>query len=853
MLNRSRIIDILIICALGCIVPGGCSLREHAPSGADNKAVQIIGRDVPTETMVQGKVRVKVTDEFADKLELELARKAEPNNDGLPHQWNEFVQSMGVIKVERTFPYAGKFESRTRKEGLHLWYDIYFDEATPITRAGNGLSDVEGIAFVEYIPQIRMSYEYQISYGSDIADTKTEDSRMYGSTGVPMAEAPVFNDPGLSNQWHYYNDGTFSESAVPGADINVLPVWKEGIVGRSDVIVVITDMGVDFSHEDLKDNMWNGVDDQGNLIYGYNFHDDTYVINPGDHATHIAGTIAAVNNNGIGVCGIAGGDSEKGVEGVKIMSCQIASPDGNVEFSDGQGGAAIKWAADHGTVISQNSWQYTQGFYNQMIESDREAFEYFIKYAGLDENGVQTGPMAGGVIFFAAGNAMSEMAYPQSYDKVIAVSSMKSDFTAFANNNYGPWVDLTAPGGDSYKQGGDAIYSTIPENEEGELYGYMHGTSMASPHAAGVAALIVSHFGGPGFTAQELKFRLFSTLRPLEQFSQRYDGLLGHGLVDAAGAILGSVSEGPDAVTDLMVEAYSNRLVYSFTVPAGDPKPATAYLLLSDSMIDDSNYQKSDFEMIDISGCGSGEKFEGEYLSSAFDMTYNVAVVTVDENGGISQVSNNVEVVIGANNAPSIEAVDGTELRISNRDRIVARFVIKDEDGHDMAVSFDNYPNHIYYEFDKGNDTLYLTINGKTANVGEYSLNLKATDPYGLYSSIGIDYEIYEKKDEPDEPEKPEEPIEPEPPADDPIKDTEDADFILYPNPVIDNVYIKSSVGEVEADVRLYSQTGVLLQEMEKMTLGTGAPVDMADYPAGTYSFEIICQGRIVIENVVKL
>ncbi len=812
-----------IACALSVLAIAACSMDESLSVQENNVYSQGRG-DLVSETMVQGMIRVKFTEDFACQL----------YQGNASDQWNDFAATLGVTKIERTFPYAGEFEARTRKEGMHLWYNVYFDSSATLTKASNGIADIEGVAIVECLPKIEMSYDYQITYADNQANNDTQ--------AASGEELPVFDDPGLSNQWHYYNDGTISEKAVPGADINVLPVWKEGITGSSEVIVVVTDMGVDYNHEDLKDNMWTGTNEQGNIINGYNFYDNDYVIIPGPHATHIAGTIAAVNNNGIGVCGIAGGDAGNDKPGVKIMTCQIATPEGSVSFSDGQGGAAIKWAADHGAVISQNSWQYTQGFYNQILESDRDAFDYFVKYAGMDSTGTQTGPMAGGVIFFACGNAMSEMSYPQSYEKVIAVSSIKSDFSAYKNNCYGPWVDLSAPGGDKHADGEDAIYSTLPDNK----YGYMHGTSMASPHAAGVAALIVSHCGGPGFTAQELKFRLFSTLRPLDNTSSR---LIGHGLVDAANAILGSTAEGPEAVSDLHVVSESNKLNYSFTVPEGKNKPVKAYLLLSGNIIDDSNYQKSDFETIDISGYESGRIYEGEYFASAFDTLINVALITIDDHGGTSGVSNNVVVSIGRNHAPVIESVDGSNLKLTNRERIVARFVITDEDGHDMAVSLDNKPNYMYYEFDKGNDTLYLTVNGKTAPLGSYSITLSATDPYGLSAYLDIYYEISEKEDETEKPQGPDTPEESDPI---PPVDSEDVDFVFYPNPVLDNLYIKSSEGDAEVNLKMYSHNGALLMDRD-MTIGSGSVVDMTDYPAGNYSFKVTYKDQEVVKNIVKL
>lgn len=352
----------------------------------------------------------------------------------------------------------------------------------------------------------------------------------------------------------------------------------EKTAGRSDVIVAVVDEGVEYTHPDLAGNMWSGI--------GKNFCDrDNDDITWGEgHGTHVAGTIAAVSNNGIGISGIAGGTG--GGNGAKIMSCEIFHPtDGHYDANSNATADAIKYAADNGAVICQNSWGYAAGAlsYDQWSSADRatkEAIDYFIRYAGMSPDGeTQTGPMAGGVVIFAAGNEYSRLAsYPAAYDACISVASISCTYEAAWYTNYGSTVDICAPGGGdeanfvnliSYDEGYNL--STIPTNLQngdsfvytyanGETetktidyvsstvgYGYMMGTSMACPHVSGVAALIVSQFGAPGFTNEQLKEKLFSTARDIDSYQGTiynswdrgtYAGKIGK-LVDA-GAVLDS-------------------------------------------------------------------------------------------------------------------------------------------------------------------------------------------------------------------------------------------------------------------------------------------------------------------------
>ena len=468
--------------------------------------------------------------------------------------------------MERLFADNGCAE-RTRKAGLDLWYIIRFGGSAE--QVAEDFGEIAGVNHVEIPRRIT-------KVGGMSRKSGTPWRKLMALPKAAPSNYP-FNDPLFGGQWPLYNDGTINANAQAGADINVLPAWEK-TAGRSDVIVAVVDEGVEYTHPDLAGNMWSGI--------GKNFCDrDNDDITWGEgHGTHVAGTIAAVSNNGIGISGIAGGTG--GGNGAKIMSCEIFHPtDGHYDANSNATADAIKYAADNGAVICQNSWGYAAGAlsYDQWSSADRatkEAIDYFIRYAGMSPDGeTQTGPMAGGVVIFAAGNEYSRLAsYPAAYDACISVASISCTYEAAWYTNYGSTVDICAPGGGdeanfvnliSYDEGYNL--STIPTNLQngdsfvytyanGETetktidyvsstvgYGYMMGTSMACPHVSGVAALIVSQFGAPGFTNEQLKEKLFSTARDIDSYQGTiynswdrgtYAGKIGK-LVDA-GAVLDS-------------------------------------------------------------------------------------------------------------------------------------------------------------------------------------------------------------------------------------------------------------------------------------------------------------------------
>ena len=466
-------------------------------------------------------VKVLFSEQLCDLVEEDLSRgQIRTRSEGL----NGLVDELGIESMERLFPFAGEFEPRTRKEGLHRWYKVRYAQDIPATRATRAFEALPGVEMVE----------------------------------EPMKASLTTDDKYWGDQWALYN------TRYPGIDVNVQEVWDNYTVGNPDVVVAVIDGGIDLKHPDLA---WNC------LPSGH----ESYVSGAAnvvghDHGTHVAGTIAAVSNNGIGVAGIAGGDYAKGRRGISLLSQQCFYQVGsgaNAYDRSGDFETAIKEAADKGALISSNSWGWNFDYdddgritgselasarsahQNVQYYSIARAIDYFVKYAGCDNDGNQLpgSLMKGGLVVFAAGNENIPYGAPGNYEPCLSVGAVTVSGNRASFSNYGDWVDLCAPGSN--------IISTHPNSS----YVSYSGTSMACPHVSGVASLVVSAFGGQGFTVDDLKSRLLEGARDIGlSTGEKPVG----SLVDAMGAFMAHDSKTPDPVTDFTTVPIGHNLRLDF-------------------------------------------------------------------------------------------------------------------------------------------------------------------------------------------------------------------------------------------------------------------------------------------------
>lgn len=543
------------------------------PSGGLSGGNDQIADDITDGETVKGWVRIKLKPEAQPLRVGAFTRGAvESGNE----QLDAIAEELGVTEIRRVFLDGGKFAERRRRYGLHLWYDLKIDENMPVTRAEQSIVGLENVQVVQPIYKVRME-SYTILPAESVYQPALTSARQSAT-----AEELPFNDPDLPKQWHYHNDGSIDRT-VPGSDINLFEGWKvAGTYGDPEVIVAVLDYGIQYDHPDLAANMWinedeipgNGEDDDNNGviddIYGANFmvnmngspdKSPTGNIKPGNHGTHVGGTIAAVNGNGVGGCGVAGGSNTG--DGVRLMTLQFQDERGsdNIPMLE-----AFAYAADNGAVIANCSWTISQ---TGMAEDTSAALDYFIENAGTDENGIQTGPMKGGLIVCAAGNTGSEQVYyPAKDPRTVAVAAMTPFYTVANYSEYGESINVLAPGGaNSQDPDNDKslfVYSTLPNDG----YGYMSGTSMAAPHVSGVAALILSKYKGMGYTAAELRQRLESSVRPMGvEMDPIYTGKIGNGMIDVALMDLKVPTEGPSAIEGLEATATPASVTISFPVP----------------------------------------------------------------------------------------------------------------------------------------------------------------------------------------------------------------------------------------------------------------------------------------------
>ena len=789
--------------------------------------------------IVPGWIRIKLAD---DSEPLRTGIFTRGGFDSGDVRLDELAAGLGATEIRRVFRDGGRFEERHRRYGLHLWYDIRIADEVPVSRARAEMVSLPGVDVVEPVYRVRLAEAHVVP---DISD------RLYRpfSEGEARPEPAPFNDPELSRQWHYNNDGSI-EGSVAGADINLFKAWREIGAGRPEVVVAVIDGGIQYDHPDLAANMWTneaemngtpGMDDDGNGyvddIYGWNYYTDSGTITQHFHGTHVAGTVAAVNNNGIGVCGVAGGTGVG--DGVRLMSCQNYDTDANGQEVGSVTEESFIYAADNGAVIAQCSWGYN-GIETPL--SMQRAIQYFIREAGTDENGVQTGPMKGGVVCFSAGNSSySHVGNPGDMEEVVGVTAMGPDYKKAGYSNYGSAADLFAPGGASSANPEDPkqVYSTYINGG----YAYLWGTSMACPHVSGVAALIVSYYGvdTPGFTAERCREILLRSFRPVGEYvaGEPYADGLGAGLVDASLILLENPGIKPGSVEELTLTPLPDGMAIAAAMPADGNGDAVSKIRLGYAPVNGDGttgeWREETFPNIQP----AGGIFTTE-LQLAAEETYRVRMSVEDRYGNVSdEVTDEATTLPHVNVAPSYRGIE-TQL-FTSTGKGFSKTVALDSYFSDPDIP---YGDELTFAFDDGEqEILEVVLEGAELLLtpiykGQTEIVVTATDRAGESASGTFRVRIV-SGDEP--------PAEPEPDPDpDPVPGFDGDTMAVVPNPVGEalTVYVPH-VASMEGTAAIYDaaarkvlETTITVDAEGKGTLQVGG------LSPGAYSLSVEVGGK---------
>lgn len=691
---------------------------------------------------IPGRICIKLKDGVQERVQ--ISKQGEASINSVPSPMSAALTKLGARRMYKVFYSDPRFEKREKEAGLDRWFYVDIDNKYNLDYAIASLENIEELDIVEKV--------YQKEYYGHSTPTICQNLNNKDIKSDEM----FFNDPGLKYQWHYQNFGTYSGSKK-GADLNCFEAWEKE-VGQSNVIVGVIDGGIYYQHEDLNDNMWinpgeiagDGIDNDGNGkiddVYGWNTckNNGNIYADEAGHGTHVAGTIGARNNNNIGVCGVAGGDGTP-TSGVRLMSCMIFGG----RFEQGNSNMAFQYAANNGATITNNSWGYQYPGPKTLPASDKAAIDYFIKNAGCDKDGNQLpdSPMKGGIAVFAAGNDDKDFkAWPAAYHRTLSVSAMAPDWKRAWYSNRGDWVKVMAPGGDENYNKGE-VYSTFPEIIDGrktyKKYDYMQGTSMATPHVTGVCALVVSKYGGQGYTCDMLMKTMCSAFRPknIDDVNPNYKGRLGAGYVDAARALDVDEKIAPNDIEKIEGKSSFVEVALSWkAVEDKDDKVPLKYIIYySRNKFTADNLSGVTKIEIGASGYNPGETVKHVVKNLSTSTEYYFGVQAEDRWGHRSNMTM-ANFTTKKNNPPVFSDVPEELIRLEGIEMHEFDVHVADPDGHRVRVKFSGETRGVTTKYKAG--TCHIKIRA-TAPVGMHKIVITALDEFDDFAKVEIPFEIY--------------------------------------------------------------------------------------------------------------
>ncbi len=514
----------------------------------------------------------------------------------------------------------------------------------------------------------------------------------------------VPNDPIYSPyQWHFDNPtygGVHAESA-----------WD--VSTGAGTIVAIVDTGI--AYEDYTGSgkgRWGGAtyyqapDLAGTcFVQGYDFvNNDSHANDDEGHGTHVAGTVAQATNNNIGVAGLA--------YDACLMPVKVLNNSGSGSYSDIVDG--IYYAVDNGADVINMSLGGSTG---------SSALHDAIQYAY--SNGV--------TVVAASGNDNAAVGYPAVYDEVIAVGATRYDEARAPYSNFGPELDVVAPGGDtSVDQNGDGyvdgvLQQTFGRNLNEFSYYFYQGTSMAAPHVAAAAAMLISN--GNATTPDEVREALQSTADDLG--ASGFDEQFGHGLINLPAAL--AWSAGP----------VDNAPTVSVTAPT-DGAVVAGSVLVTATAADDNGVTTVQFYVDDILlGVDTVAPYEMLWPSaSSSDGTHSVKATAIDT---VGQIANSVVSVTvdNVNEAPTADA--GTDQSVEDVDGDGSESVTLDASASSDDRGIVNY---------SWSESGLVIASGETVNVdlsvGVHVIDLEVTDSNGATSTDSVIIEVTPQAPQPD-------------------------------------------------------------------------------------------------------